>query len=131
VVEMDFTTPANMDPIELRRAVRCEVRRLEREATAGFAEEGRPFVGSATVLKQDPFDCPMSYDQRRGLNPTFAGSDWLARMEAAQRNEEWAAAYCAARDAFCAGDRDVVFPAGTWWMVEHFGCNVEAFAAAA
>jgi hypothetical protein len=32
------------------------------------------------------------------------------------RNGDFRAAYAAAREAFVAGIRDVVFPAGTYWL---------------
>jgi hypothetical protein len=37
---------------------------------------------------------------------------------------EFRAAYDAALEKWCAGVRDAVFPAGTWWMVRHHGAAV-------
>jgi hypothetical protein len=131
VAEMEFRVPRGMDPIEFRSSVLREVRRLEQVALKKYSDADRKFVGEKTVLEQDPYDCAASFEKRRGLDPTFASSDRWARAEAAQRKREWEAEYEAARDAFRHGERDVIFPAGTWWMVEYFNCRVEPYAAAA
>ena len=37
-------------------------------------------------------------------------------MEALQRNRAFRDAYSAAREAFIKGERDIVFPPGTYWL---------------
>jgi hypothetical protein len=42
-----------------------------------------------------------------------------ARIEAITRNTHFLAAYVSAKGKFAGGSRDVVFPAGTWWLRKH------------
>ena len=96
----------------IRQAVLCKVRR-ERER---IRESKRQFLGFAGVLRQNPWQCPETRETRRKISPRVAGANKWARREALRFLREWYAEYCAARDAFCEGDRDVVFPAGTYAM---------------
>jgi len=50
-------------------------------------------------------------------NPTVSGSTREEREAQLREREAFLEAYYAARDAFRAGNRDVVFPYGTWKMV--------------
>jgi hypothetical protein len=96
-----------------------EARELEK-----LAAEGRRLLGREAVLAQDPFDCPKGYDLRFGLNPHVACKDKWGRIEALGRLKEFLEAYREAWNAFKSGDKDVVFPAGTYWMARHAGCAV-------
>lgn len=114
-------TPVGADPIEFWQHVKAEVRKLEKRSQRRLAGKGRRFVGEIKVTKQNPFDCPASWQKRRGLNPTFASRDRWKRVEAAQVKQHWSAAYRTALTAAVSGVRKVLFPAGTWWMVRFFG----------
>lgn len=128
IVELELTTPTGMDPIELQHTLAKQIRAHEKAAAAELAQQNRKFVGERSILAQDPFDCPTSWEKRRGRNPTFASTDKWKRVEAGQRKQSWYAAYRAALASFCGDVRDVVFPAGTWWMVEFFNCSCEPHA---
>jgi len=129
VVEMELATPHGMDAGELQDAVAQRVRVLEQRAAEDLARRGRKFLGERAVLRQDPYDSPTSWEKRRGRNPTFASTDRWKRIEASQRKRAWYEAYRDALAAFVRGLREVVFPAGTWLMVEQYGCRCEPFAA--
>jgi putative transposase len=56
----------------------------------------------------------------RELNPRVASNDKWKRIRALARLNVFVRAYREARAAFCAGVRDVVFPAGTYLLrIEH------------
>jgi putative transposase len=62
----------------------------------------------------------------RGLNPTFAvgrGHGDIA-IVAARAVKAFRAAYRAALKKWCAGDRGVEFPEGTWWMRVFHAVNI-------
>ncbi len=93
----------------------------ESELAAVFESRGRTFLGREAVLRQSPFDVPNSESDRMGLNPRVACRDKWRRVEALGRLKEFLDAYREAWLAFKDGVKDVVFPAGTYWMVRHAG----------
>jgi len=106
---------------ELRRVVRCEVRRREDEAAQRLASEGRPFLGARRVLAQDPFAVPAKEEPRRGLRPRIACLDKEKRIQAIMRLKEFLQAYREAWHEFASGVRDALFPHGTYWMRVAYG----------
>ncbi|MBK9264880.1 MAG: transposase [Polyangiaceae bacterium] len=62
----------------------------------------------------------------RKLNPTFAAGRGCGAIAAAAARavKAFRAAYRAALDRWCAGDRDVAFPEGTWWMRVFHSVNI-------
>jgi REP element-mobilizing transposase RayT len=102
-----------------RLAVRVKAR--EAELREQHAKAKRTVLGRAAVLAQDPFDSPQSLEPRRNLNPRVASQDKWRRIEALGRLKAFLDAYREAWQTFKEGVRDVVFPAGTYWMVRHAG----------
>ena len=125
-VELVIHRPPGLRPDlcdrELRALVRDRAREKERELIGKMTESGRTFMGMPRVLKQDRHETPSSRDERRGIRPTVAGRSKSARVEALRQNALFFAQYEAARLAFQAGNRDVVFPHGTYLMRVRFGC---------
>ena len=121
----ELEAPPNMDALECDRLVRAQVRRLEKETEDALRGAGSKFLGEKRVLRQNPNDSPTTWEKRRGRNPTFASRDKWARIEAAQRNTEWLAAYAEALDTLRGGFKDVLFPVGTWLMVRRYGFGCE------
>jgi putative transposase len=76
------------------------------------------------VFEQKWWECPSSHDPRRQLKPTVAGKNKWARIEALRRSAEWLAEYYEALRRFVGGEREVVFPRGTWKMCVRLGCPV-------
>jgi hypothetical protein len=77
---------------------------------------GTRIMGRQAVLAQDWRDRPDTREPRRQLDPRVAARSKWSRIEALLRNRDFRDAYVAAREAFIAGVRDVVFPAGTYWL---------------
>lgn len=87
-----------------------------REAELRKAAKGKKFVGLANIRKQKWFESPTTFAKRRGLSPRVATRDKWRRIEAINRNKQFEADYAGARDEWLAGNRDVIWPAGTFLM---------------
>ncbi len=88
----------------------------EETAAAERRRSGLQVIGRRAVLAQKWSAHPASREPRRQLDPRVAARNKWSRIEALLRNRAFRDAYVAARDAFIAGVRDVVFPAGTYWL---------------
>jgi putative transposase len=77
---------------------------------------GDQVLGRRAVLAQRWSHRPATREPRRQLDPRVAAKSKWSRIEALMRNRAFRAAYAAARESFIAGIRDVVFPAGTYWL---------------
>jgi REP element-mobilizing transposase RayT len=90
-------------------------RRLEaREAEA--AKERRSVLGAVRVLAQWPYARPGPGEPRRRLRPRVATRDKWKRIELLTRLKGFLEAYRAALDEWQGGERQSVFPAGTYLM---------------
>jgi REP element-mobilizing transposase RayT len=127
-VRLRITKPrefADMPDEEFRRLLRARVDARIAEIHARRAAQGRvTFLGAAAVLRQDPNGAPAGGTFPTGaLNPRLSWSD---RWRCVERKLELIAfwrAHAEARDRFRAGERDVVFPPGTWHAVHVYGAR--------
>jgi hypothetical protein len=111
-------------PREFAHITQCEfdallderVRQVEQNAASERALSRRSISGRASILSQKWNDRPKDREVRMGLNPRIAARSKWSRIEALLRNRAFKDAYLAARAEFVAGVRDVVFPAGTYWL---------------
>ncbi len=92
------------------------VRAVEETAAAERRRTGAQVMGRSAVLQQKWSARPTSREPRRQIDPRVAARSKWSRIEALLRNRAFRDAYLAARLAFAAGVRDVVFPAGTYWL---------------
>ncbi len=123
-VELTFVPPPGYEQMTLesfqalwRQNIEAEEERLRAEVLAS----GRRFVGRRAVRRQSPRDKAKSWERRRGLKPRIKCCDKRLRVEAIKQLQRFHAEHRAARLQFKAGARDVVFPAGTYWMRVHAG----------
>ena len=126
VAQLQLTPPPGLegDPAFVDRVMES-LRQAEELAAEKLEEEGRNFLGVASVLAQNPFSGPASGEPRRQLSPRVACRNKWKRVEALQRLEEFARAYKEALAAWRNGVRDALFPRGTWHMrVLHSVCCV-------
>jgi putative transposase len=91
----------------------------------------RPFLGNEAILKLDPFSVPKNGVEDGGFNPMIICLDTVMRIAYACFLKNWRKAYREALRAYRAGDKQVVFPYGTYKMalehnvkVEEAGCQV-------
>lgn len=100
-------------------------RRIEQREAAAYEKYGGQFLGVQRVLATDPFDRPTTREPRRKPSMRLACKHTHQRIEAICELKEFERAHAEARERWCAGDLDVVFPAGTWWMKHYTPARVE------
>lgn len=88
----------------------------EREIRRQAKQQGWRFLGVRKILDQSPFSRPSTSEPRRGLNPRVASRDKWQRIEVLQRLKDFLSSYRAALKRFADGDRETVFPFGTYGM---------------
>lgn len=131
-----ISLPPGIEPgkaARFRKRVTTELRRLEAQAHATSKEQGRRVLGPEGARSVSPTTRATSPEPIVGRNPTFAvgrkqGDAWH-RAAAAVR--AFRAAYQAALARWCARERTVVFPAGTWLMRVLHGAASDTAAPAA
>jgi putative transposase len=109
-----------MSDAEVRAEVRRRLVELESQAEAARAEAGKRVLGMRRVREQSWFGIPREPDDMFESEPTVAGSDKGARALATRSLLAFRKAYAAARDAWIGGQRDALFPFGTWLMRRRF-----------
>jgi putative transposase len=122
----EATLPLTLPPIILeedgarnfRDEVAAELLRLEREAHDAMWQKGRSVLGAKQVMAVSPHERATSFEPRRRRNPTFAVGRDQKDMghRAADAVKAFRSAYREALEDWRGRVRDVVFPAGTWWM---------------
>ncbi len=121
-VELTFTLPPGFEDLTVEQYQELWQARIEAAEEKHRQEvhaSGRRFLGRRAVLKQDRFASATSWERRRGLKPRLKCRNKWLRIDAIKRLKRFYAEYKEALERFCAGVRDVVFPAGTYWMRVH------------
>ncbi len=95
-------------------------------ARRAIQDAGRQFLGASEVMSVSFVRRASSYEDRRGVIPTFAAAVQSVRDQLRQVEQDFRQRYQTARDAWRGGTRDVSFPCGTWWMKVFHGAYVEA-----
>ncbi|MBT8492697.1 MAG: hypothetical protein KJO07_06525 [Deltaproteobacteria bacterium] len=90
--------------------------RHEAELRAQLRKNGRKFMGVEAILRQRPSDNPNTVEHRRRLSPTLACKDKWRRIEALQIQKDFKDRHRQCMRRWMAGERDVVFPFGTYKM---------------
>lgn len=105
-----------------QEAITKRVKEYELEARQEAERRGRSFSGARRVVRTAHTVRSNSREEYGALNPQFAAAgDSDAARAAVQRLRTFNADYEQALARWVAGDRDVVFPHGTWWMRVHHG----------
>jgi len=119
VVSLSFPRPegfGHLSATEYAAMMLERIRAAEEAASAERRRAGTVVVGRKNVLAQRWSDRPGNRELRRNLSPRVAARSKWSRIEALLRNRAFRDAYSAARESFAAGIRDVIFPAGTYWL---------------
>jgi hypothetical protein len=119
VVTLSFATPRGFEHLtapEFANLVLERVRQVEESIAAERRRTGAGVLGRRAILAQRWADRPLTREPRRGLSPRIAARSKWSRIEALLRSRAFRDAYLAARARFIEGVRDVVFPAGTYWL---------------
>jgi len=119
VVSLSFARPegfGHLSATEFAAMMLERIRAAEEVAATERRRTGTIILGRKNVLAQRWSDRPRTREARRNLSPRFAARSKWSRIEALLRNRTFRDAYRAARASFAAGIRDVIFPAGTYWL---------------
>lgn len=119
--------PPGLDDLEegaLRAMLRRRLVRLEIEAMARRAMSGRGVLGWDNARRIHYNHIPARGRELFGKRPTYAASTPERREAAREREETFRGQYAIALEAFLSGDRDVVFPHGTYLMPRRFRARV-------
>jgi putative transposase len=117
-------------PIEEAHALlTAEVERQEELARAEVRLRGGSFAGPTRAMRVSWLRCSKEPLKQGKLNPDFAvgSGQHEARRASIARRGKFQADYRHALERWCAGDRDVLFPAGTYWMRVHHGVRCAPF----
>jgi REP element-mobilizing transposase RayT len=110
---LELVVPKGFDSAgEFRRKLQARLEELEQKA----ARDGRGFLGVRRVLAQSHTDRPGGREPRRNLKPRVATIDKWKLVEAAARVKAFEQAYREARERLWRGERNVVFPRGTYLL---------------
>ena len=102
---------------QISNLIQDEELRIQTEMT----QLGRSFMGKAAVLAQKVTDTPFTKEPRRRLNPAVACKSKWHRIEALRRLKSFISQYREALLEWRRGNREVVFPAGTYALRVHAG----------
>lgn len=125
-VKLQVVPPPGLELPTTEAFVDLLTRKLEErevEIRGTHKGEGRPVMGPKAVQAQDPFSYPEGMEPRRNLKPQVAAANKWLRMEARARVKDFVRDHAAALAAYLAGDHQVEFPAGTYWMVRYAGAR--------
>ena len=101
--------------------MRAAVSDREAELRAQIYAEGRRFMGVRALRKQSPFDRPKTHEPRREMSPRVACRNKWARIEALGRLEAFVQRYKEAWQRYRTGQRNALFPHGTYWLRVYAG----------
>jgi putative transposase len=117
LLSLELSPPPFVEPTRFVHDVRALQVVSEKQHRAEAKAKRRKFRGRAAILALRPTDSPKTREARRLLSPRIACRDKWKRIEALQREQLFQERYRAAWLRFKDGERDVAFPAGTYWMV--------------
>jgi len=126
-VELRFDVPpslAHMTAEELAERLKERAAKVEAEARAEVKAKGLEFAGVERLRRrrwQDRAAAPDREARGRTIKPLVAARSKALRRAVLDRLATFRRAYRAAREAFVSGQRDVLFPYGTWAMVHTHG----------
>ena len=111
---------------ELAALLSKGVQEREEEVQRRVKKKRRGFLGWRNVVKQRRVDAPKNPEPRRGIQPRLACRDKWKRIEILGTLKGFLEKYREALTRFLKGERDVVFPAGTYLMRVRFKVNCAA-----
>lgn len=108
-----------------RREIAQALEAKEKEARAKVRERGHVFLGADRVRKASPYKRAKEYEVFGALDPKWAtkGGGKKAYLEEAERYRTFQNDYRVAWDRWVSGDRDALFPYGTWLMRVRHGAR--------
>lgn len=114
----------HLDPRALRTMLRRRLVRLELDAMARRVISGRAVLGWENARRIHYNHIPANGRALFGKRPTYAASTPERRDAAREREQTFRSQYALALEAFLSGERDVIFPHGTYLMPRRFRARV-------
>jgi len=116
----------NIDPDELRQRLAAAVARREAAIQRRVRAKGLTFRGAKAVRAIDRQKSPATKAPRRKLRPAVSCLDPARRILELGILQQFRADNAAASRSFRAGDRDTIFPYGSYLLVRQFSARVAA-----
>jgi len=122
-IELELSRPPGYEELadeELAAVIGAAIEAREEKLRRTHDRKKNRFLGRKAVLAQRRHSRAATREPRFGMSPKVACRNKWRRIERLAANKRWLARYTEARRRWCAGERDVEFPAGTYKMrVEH------------
>jgi hypothetical protein len=127
-VKLRLTLPPKLAALGKRRArnmLRAELERQLAAARAHVRKHGWKVLGARRCQRVSPYQRATSWEALRSRNPVLAAGRGLRAklLEGIAKLKKFREAYREALDKWRRGVRSVLFPYGTWWMVQHHGAK--------
>lgn len=106
---------------EFEKLIASELAQREQVVCDEMQLKGHSFMGIQGIMRQRHRSSPLNQEERFKINPNVAAKNKWLRIEAIQRRGEFLKAYRKAYKRWRQGDREVVFPAGTYALRVHAG----------
>jgi hypothetical protein len=116
-LSLRFVRPAissTLSDVQLQACLNTEVAKLVKRAREDMALRGLPFVGRNAVLRQSFSAVPKTPAPRRNPSPRIASKSTPERVHAIRRMLEFVRQYRDAWTEWRNGNRNAVFPVGTY-----------------
>lgn len=123
-LELEVTKPPALNMTDEEYCAVVDQVVAEAESTGRASH--RRFLGWAGVLRTDPLKGPRKKMVKGGLIPTFIAVTNRGIKQAIESLKDFQQAYRRAFEAYRAGDHEILFPLGTYWMVKYGGGKVIA-----
>ena len=124
VIEYEIELPQKVVELqggERGTLLRDAVLQREGELRAELKRQGRGFLGRRGVFGAKITDVPRSEERESEINPRVAARDRKLRVRMLEKLKAFQSAYREAYAKYRAGAREVLFPAGTYWLRLHMG----------
>ena len=113
----------HLEDHELRAHIREQVDAVERKHMVARKEERVKVLGWHNVVRKSFTYIPASGEELFASSPTVMASDPAERVRFEEQRAAFVQAYYVALERFRAGEREVVFPRGTWLMRRRFNAR--------
>ena len=114
----------DLDDEEFYKAMVARVRAQEVRNKDKMRKNGRRFLGERKIGKQHWNRAPRSTEDKFVMLKRIRDRDARKRRAALARHKDWRVRYADARNRRRAGEQDVEFPFGTYWMRRFAGVKV-------
>ncbi len=123
---LSFCPPMTLAAREhaITEAIESRAADKQREARREVLKRAGRFRTREELMAVDPFDAPKTPKRRNARVPTLRAARTSVLRAARQQLVAWRQAYRAAFEGFRQGNREIEWPAGTWFYARYAGVRV-------